>query len=265
MPKNQRVIIDSQFRDNLSEASNNYIKTLQVRIFRNSMVSLKYFTMARSWYAVEAGVNDKIYFSTVTDGPLVATIPAQNYTLTQLRDAISTAMNLVATPAITVTSNNQTNKLRFQCGENITFTFFSVVQAIIAANGNPASAARVMGGNRAADGTPSTDQILPNMVDLRGFRYFYVRLTYLDNINATSDKAIGQAGNYDFLIPSVREDALGTNTFAQNDSFEQIESYRENVDVTKVQIQLLQEDGRTPLPTNGIDHFIIFNFVSRGT
>ena len=116
----KKIYIDSKFKRHDSVSSSNFKIELPytLKLPDNTIFYVDDVCIPHKWYAVEAGVNDKLYVRTILNGAdtdYILTLPAQNYTPASLQVALTVRLGMMmflgSALVPTVSHNAQANTL----------------------------------------------------------------------------------------------------------------------------------------------------------
>jgi hypothetical protein len=263
--KTKLVNVDMKFRDeyNYSQIAN-YNITLPERINDVKSIEIMNVEIPISYYNISMNLGNNYFKLMNPDGsnPAVITIPDGQYTGSILRDTI---FNILAAVAFYLDCSFDGSRFRFTGNVKIEFDIDST------GNSDKYNFKSKLGwllGFRNTSYVITTNIVSEAAVDLNGPRYLYLAVDEFNN-----------KGNQNSFITPVSKSMINKKVIARiamntymfpynlNASFTRfngltsdVRSYNGTVDIQKLNVQLLNENG-TPMQLNGLD----FSFLMKIT
>ena len=192
----KKIYIDSRYRTTDSNSDSDFKIQLGRNLYlpEDTIMHIENVVMSHSWYTIEAGINDKMYFQVIQGSTTtcnVITIPSTNYSGSELVTVIQSTLNYYYPSLFTVTSNLTKNTIVI----NISSGFFKVLtDSELATKLNstwtgpgytssaPTSCNDVIT-NRTINYNNSISPFISGMLNLQGFRSVYISSSNLSNFN----------------------------------------------------------------------------------
>jgi len=262
--KTKYINIDTRFRDEYNYIQTaNYNITLPQRISDVSTLTLKAIEIPVSFYNISANIGNNCFDITYNGNTKLISIPDGNYTISSLKTAINTAItNASLNTIVYYDYSGSTSSFRaLTAPSNITI-IFSVGQTGASDKYNVKSKLGWILGFRNINYTLSNTGTISSesFIDLNGPRYLYLAI---DEFN--------KGNQYSFISP-LYTSFINKNIIARitmdtaNHGFgtilpanltngllvSDVRSYTGKIDLLKMNIQLLDENG-TNMALNGLD------------
>lgn len=199
----KKIYIDSKFRRADSVSSSNFKIDLpySVTFPENAVFYIDDISIPNSFYTVEAGINDKMYFRLTTGGlntDYVITLDSKNYNGAQFANEIHAKINTATWNQLnTVVYNSQTQNLEISFA-NFDFQIFTdyELQTITNWSGLPYDKKHLQSINELITNTTQTSNVSSAGVSVK----YYLMLTpvrniYLRSPNLSSFNNIGPNGD----------------------------------------------------------------------
>lgn len=179
--------------------------------------------------------NNKIYWTTTSDGSLTSTLTPGYYTSTTLTSHLSTVLSADGTPTITTSYSDETGKFNFSASAgNISFTFST----------NTSNSARYLLGFDEENTSESSSITSTNPADISYTRYIGIDI---DEFSSNYNDVNNRARTYLYPINSSFSNVQYTNL---QESYENILTLPNPT--RKLNIKLYDDSGR-PLSNNNLD------------
>lgn len=221
----KKIFIDSRYRT----ADSNSDSDFKIQLGRNiylpddSIMHIENCVIPHSWYTIEQGVNDRMYFQVVqgsTTTYTIITIPSTNYFGSTLQTVLQSSLNYSYPSLFTVTYDSLKNNMTISIARGnfkvLTDTELSTYlnnawQGLSYDNTSPASCNDIIT-NRTVNYNNSISPFISGCLNLQGFRSVYLSSSNLSNFNTLGArgensiiKKIITASDFGYLIVSELE------------------------------------------------------------
>jgi hypothetical protein len=183
----KKLYLDSRFKSGDSASDSDFKVDLPTTLLmpQNTVFYVDDVSIPVSWYSVEEGRNNKLYF--YVDGVrTVLSIPSGNYTVTSLNNALVEAMNGFYPEQFTADPQVNTNQVKISSNSAV-FGFLTDSQALAAGYSSPLhSINNVLRNTSTTQLSNSTQPFLSQYIDLFPVRNLYITSPNLGNYNTMS-------------------------------------------------------------------------------
>ena len=153
-----------------------------------------------TFYAINAGINDTIYFKGISLADQTAVISQGTYTITDFLAEVKTKMDAVGDGVYTVTRNKQTRKLTIATSGTYELTTTTTTQAIW----------KIMGFTTNTDNTGAATYTANNVYNMTGDQFVYLQSSMAENLK---DDIIVSTGLRNVIAKIPVKVAFGSTIF----------------------------------------------------
>ena len=223
----KKIYVDSRYRTVDSESDSNFKIQLGRNIFMpdNSIMHIESCVIPHSWYSIEKGINDKMYFKVIQGSSTtfnIITIPSTNYTGQSLQTLLQTALNSAYPSLFTVSYETLKNNMMIRIsGNDNTFKVLTDYELSTYLNNtwtgqnydsnNPTSCNDIIT-NRTINYCSQINPFISGCLNLQGFRSVYISSSSLSNYNTLGArgensiiKKVITSSDFGYLIVSELE------------------------------------------------------------
>jgi hypothetical protein len=194
----KKLYVDSRYRTADSKSDSDFRIQLgrNISLPENCVMRVENVQLSHSWYSIESGINDSMYFQVFNYGAStttysIITIPSQNYIGSTLAATLQSLLNTAFPSFFTVTNNINTNSISIAIsGGNNTFKILTDKELAAGywlgtINTSQPNSTNDVITNR----TPYTNTMYSSwtsgMLNLLGFRAVYISSSNLSSFNVT--------------------------------------------------------------------------------
>ena len=199
----KKLYIDSRYRtaDSVSDSSFRIQLGRNIYLPDNCIFHIENCVIPRSWYTIEAGINDIMYLK-VNSTCSTITIPSTNYIGSELTTVIQSALTAAFPGLFTVSYNLAINKMTIAIASG---SFKILTDSELASylnntwtgpayDSNSPNSCNDIITNRTISSNSPTSPFVSGMLNLQGFRAVYISSSNLSNFNT-----LGPRGENDII------------------------------------------------------------------
>ena len=175
----KKIFIDSRYRTADSNSDSDFRIQLGRNIFLpdNCVYHIENCVIPHSWYTIEAGINDTMYYKVSTFDIQTATIPSTNYS----GSALVSALNQVLSHGLSTAYDLNTNKIMISSTQGLSFNILTDTELIHDYNISVPNSCNDIITNRTPKLCGSGSPFISGMLNLQGFRSLYISSSTLSN------------------------------------------------------------------------------------